>query len=80
MIRALVWNVGTRRPGGLVELFRPGEGEVQAAETARAAVPMPDTGVDRPVVVVRSGNAGGARGTDHAGSLAGQPERPGGAE
>lgn len=79
MIRALMRNVGTRRPGDLAGCDRSGEGEVQVAETARAGVPMPDTGADRPVVAVMPGNAGGAKGTGHPGLVGGQPECPGGA-
>ena len=40
---------------------------------------MPDTGADRPVVAVMPGNAGGAKGAGHLGSVGGQPEFPGGA-
>jgi hypothetical protein len=79
VIRALVRNVGTRRPGDPADSDRPGEGEAQAAETARTGVPMPDTGADRLVVAVRPGNAGGAKETGHPGLFVGQPGCPGGA-
>jgi hypothetical protein len=50
VIWALMWNVGTRRPGDPVKQGRPGEGGVQVAETTRIRVPMSDTGADCPVV------------------------------
>lgn len=78
MIRALAWNVGTRRPGDPAECWS-GEGESQVAATTRVGVPMPDTGADRPVVAVMPGNAGGAKGAGHPGLLGGQPEFLGGA-
>ena len=52
---------------------RPREGGPQAAGTARGRVPRRGTGTDRPVVAMRPGNAGGAKGTGRPGSLAGQP-------
>ena len=76
MIWALAWNVRTRRPGGPAD-DRSGEGEVQAGETVRAGVPMPDTGADRLVVAVMPGNAGGAKETGHPGLFGGQPVFPG---
>ena len=54
------------------------EGESQAAETARERVPMWGREADRPVVVVRPGNAGGAKGTGCPGSFGDQLEFPGG--
>lgn len=39
----------------------------------RGQVPMRGTGADRLVVAVKPGNAGGATGAGHPGSLAGQP-------
>jgi hypothetical protein len=78
VIWALVRNVGTRRPGDLVEFVRLGEGEVQVAETTRAGVPRPDTGADCLVVAMMPGNAGGAKGMGHLGLVGGQPECPGG--
>src|ERR1700758_2182189 len=49
------------------------EGGPQAAGTVRGRVPTRGTGTDRPVVAVRPGNAGGAKGTGHRGSVSGQP-------
>jgi hypothetical protein len=34
---------------------------------------MRDTGAGRPIVAMRPGNAGGAKGADYLGLLAGQP-------
>jgi hypothetical protein len=55
------------------------EGELQAAETARGRVPTRGRRADRLVVVVKPGNAGGAKGTGRPGSFGGQPAGPGGA-
>jgi hypothetical protein len=55
------------------------EGELQAVQTVRGGVPMRDTGADRPVVAVKPGNAGGAKGAGHPGLLGGQPDVAGGA-
>ncbi|MGH7573408.1 MAG: reverse transcriptase domain-containing protein, partial [Gemmatimonadota bacterium] len=52
---------------------RPREGGLQAAGTARGRVPMRGTGTDRLVVATMPGNAGGAKGAGHPGSLGGQP-------
>jgi hypothetical protein len=52
---------------------RSREGEPQAAGAARGRVPMRSTGADRPVVVMKPGNAGGAKGTDHPDVAGGQP-------
>jgi hypothetical protein len=49
------------------------EGGPQAATTVRGRVPARGTGADRLVVAMKPGNAGGAKGTDHPGVLAGQP-------
>ena len=49
------------------------EGEPQGAKTPRDRVPMRGTGTDRPVVAMKPGNAGGAKGAGHPGFLAGQP-------
>ena len=40
---------------------------------------MRGTGADRLVLVMKPGNAGGAKGTGRLGLLGGQPECPGGA-
>ena len=52
---------------------RSREGEPQAAGTARGRVPMRSTGADRPVVVMKPGNASGAKGTGHPDVAGGQP-------
>ena len=36
-------------------------------------VPMRSTGVDRPVVAMKDGNASGAKGVDYAAGFKGQP-------
>jgi hypothetical protein len=55
------------------------KGDPQAVEAARGRVPMRGTGAGRPVVAVKPGNAGGAKGTGRPGSLGGQPLLVGGA-
>ena len=70
-VQALVRNVRTCRldtPAGWLVT-----GEPQAAGTVRGRVPARGTGTDRLVVAVMPGNAGGAKETDHRGSVAGQP-------
>jgi hypothetical protein len=54
------------------------EGALQAAETVRGGVPRRGTGADRPVVAMKPGNAGGAKGTGRPGSFGDQPAWPGG--
>jgi hypothetical protein len=49
------------------------EGEPQAAETVRGGVPMRGRRADRPVVAVKPGNAGRAKGTGCPGSFDDQP-------
>jgi hypothetical protein len=49
------------------------EGESQAAETVRGRVPMRGRRADRLVVVMKPGNAGGAKGTGCPGSFGDQP-------
>src|SRR5215207_9600215 len=56
---------------------RSSAGEPRAAETARGRVPVRGTGADRPVVAMRPGNAGGAKGTGRPDGPAGQPGSPG---
>src|SRR5207302_8746403 len=53
---------------------RPSKGEPQAEETARGRVPMRGTGAGRPVVATKPGNAGGAKGAGHPGSIGSQPQ------
>jgi hypothetical protein len=55
---------------------RARKGDPQVAETARGRVPMRVAGTDRLVVVMKPGNAGGAKGAGCPGLLVGQP--PGG--
>src|SRR5450756_210470 len=49
------------------------EGEPQAAGPARGRVPSQgNAATDRPVVVMKPGNAGGAKGSGHLGLVGGQ--------
>ena len=48
------------------------ERDPQVAETIRGRVAMRGTGADRPVLAVRPGNAGGAKGAGCPGSSGGQ--------
>ncbi len=50
------------------------EGGPQAAETARGRVPTRGAGTDRSIVVMKPGNAGGAKGAGCPGTLTGQPQ------
>ena len=73
-VQALVWNVRTCRivvPDGC--FGRIGEGELQAVGAVRGRVLKACTGADCFVVAVMPGNAGGAKGTDYRGIVAGQP-------
>ena len=77
---ALARNGRTCRPDTVPDLVGRGrEGVPQAANTVRGRVPSRGTGADRLVVVMKPGNAGGAKGTGHPGLLGGQPAWPGGA-
>jgi len=81
---SLIWasarNVGTCRPDTVASLLgRRREGVPQAVNAVRGRVPSRGTGADRLVVVMKPGNAGGAKGTGHLGLLGGQPAWPGGA-
>ena len=69
LFQALLGNVGTCR----VYV----KGEVQVVNTTRARVPKPGTGAEQPVVAMKPGNAGGAKGLRHSALLMGQPERGG---
>ena len=70
---------GTREPA--TTMLRPvgtvpgrlRKGEPQVAGTARGRVPMRVAGTDRLVVVMKPGNAGGAKGAGCPGLLVGQP-------
>jgi hypothetical protein len=54
---------------------RQREGGTRAAETVRVRVPMRGRRADRPVVAVKPGNAGRAKGTGCPGSFDDQPAR-----
>ena len=69
LFQALLGNVGTCR----LDV----KGEVQVVNAARASVPMPGTGAEQPVVVVKRSNVCGAKGLRHSVSRLGQPERGG---
>jgi len=56
---------------------RPSKGEPQVVETARGRVPTRGTGTGRLVVVMKPGNAGGAKGAGCSGSFDSQPPRGG---
>lgn len=80
--RAWLWRwYGTWEPVAVViRPFKWGklfwwlkEGEPQAEETVRGRVPLHSTGTDYLVVVVISGNTGGAKEMGHLGELVGQP-------
>jgi hypothetical protein len=64
-VQALVRNVGT---SSLDVQGRPPSGR-----TARGRVPIRGGGADRPVVVMKPGNAGGAKGPDDLAEGLGQP-------
>ena len=60
------------RPGSCMErenLAGDAKGKAQAAPTARPKVPMRRRGADCPVVVMKRGNARGAKGAGHRGSV-----------
>ncbi len=69
LFQALLGNVGTGRADA--------KGETQVVSAARVRVPMQHTGADPPVVVMRSGNADGAKGLRQSVLAMGQPERGG---
>ena len=62
-------NVGTCRADG--------KGDVQVGGTTRVRVPMRRTGAEQLVVVMKPGNAGGAKGLRHSVLTMGQPARGG---
>ena len=68
-----VVSIASGRSLGLVEPPGCREGGRQGAETLRRRVPMRNAGTDCPVVAVKPGNAGGAKGAAHLGSGSGQP-------
>ncbi len=69
LFQALLGNVGTCR----VDV----KGEVQVVNATRTSVPMPSTGAEQLVVVMKRGNARGAKGLRHSVSRLGQPARGG---
>ena len=68
-IQALVRNVGTFR----LDV----KGEPASGRTTRGRVPMRGEGADRPVVVLKPSNAGGAKGSTCPAEHVGQPARGG---
>ena len=69
LFQALLGNVGTGRADV--------KGEVRVVNAMRASVPMQRAGAEQPVLVMKSGNADGAKGLRHSASRVGQPERGG---
>src|SRR4030095_10447141 len=63
--QALMWNVGTSS----LDV----QGSPPSGRPARSRVPMRGGGTDRLVVVVKPGNAGGAKGPDDLADGASQP-------
>ena len=68
-VQALVRNVGTYRSDA--------KGEPTSGRTTRGRVPMRGGGADRRVVVMKPGNAGGAKASACPAEAAGQLERGG---
>ncbi len=69
LFQALSGNVGTCR----VDV----KGEVQMVNPTRMRVPMPGTGAEQLVVVMKRSNVRGAKGLRHSVLTLGQPERGG---
>ena len=69
LFQAFLRNVGTCRLDA--------KGEIQVGNTTRMRVPMPSTGAEQPVVVMKRSNVCGAKGLRHSVSRLGQPERGG---
>ncbi len=69
LFQALLGNVGTCR----LDV----KGEVQVVNAIRTNVPIPDTGMEKLVVVMKRSNVRGAKGLRHAVLTLGQPERGG---
>ena len=65
LLQALMGNVGTCRLDD--------KGEAQVGNTTRVRVPMPSTGAEQPVVVMKRSNVCGAKGLRHSVSRLGQP-------
>jgi len=69
LVQAFMRNVGTWRSDA--------KGEVQGAGTSRVRVPTRSAGTDQLVVVMKPGNAGGAKGLNRPVSGVSQPARGG---
>jgi len=69
LFQALSGNVGTCR----LDV----KGEVQVGNVTRTSVPMPGTGAEQLVVVMKRSNVRGAKGLRHLVSGLGQPARGG---
>ncbi len=69
LVQAFMRNVGTWRSDA--------KGEVQGAGTPRVRVPTRSAGTDQLVVVMKPGNAGGAKGLNRPAEGVSQPEREG---
>ena len=69
LFQALLGNVGTCRADE--------KGEIQVVNAMRMSVPMRCTGAEQPVVVMKWGNARGAKGLRHSVLSLGQPARGG---
>jgi len=69
LFQALLRNVGTCR----LDV----KGEVQVVNPTSMRVPMPSTGAEQPVVVMKRSNVCGAKGLRHSVSTVGQPARGG---
>jgi hypothetical protein len=68
-LQAFLGNVGTCR----LDV----KGEIQVVRSMRVSVPKPGTGAGQPVVVMKRGNARGAKGLRHSVLMVGQPARGG---
>ena len=69
LFQALLGNVGTCRMDV--------KGEVQMGNAMRTSVPMPGTGAEQLVVVMKRSNVRGAKGLRHSVLTLGQPARGG---
>jgi len=69
LFQAFLRNVGTCRLDA--------KGEIQVGNTTRMRVPMPSSGAEQPVVVMKRSNVCGAKGLRHSVSRLGQPVRGG---
>jgi hypothetical protein len=69
LFQVFLRNVGTCRLDA--------KGEVQVGDTTRMSVPMPSTGAEQPVVVMKRSNVCGAKGLRHSVLAVGQPARGG---